>query len=148
MLFRSQVGALDDLLAQPTITSGPSGEMVASIIDSRLRNRRRAYPINLANVGQCPDIPDGAVVESMCAVDGAGVHPGHPVYAPPVLGEYLRRVSAAQEMTVEAALSGDRDLVFQAMLADPLASRIDFDELRTLTNDMIDATAPWLPQFA
>jgi alpha-galactosidase len=143
-----QIAALDDLLAASPITSGPSGEMVASIIDAHRRDRARVVPLNLANEGQCPDVPDGAVVESMCRVDGSGVHPGHPVYAPPVLGEYLRRVSASQEMTVEAALSGDRDLVFQAMLADPLASRVDFDTLRRLTDSMIDATAQWLPQFA
>lgn len=142
------IGELDKLEAQPTITAPPSGEMVATIIDARLRDRTRRLPLNITNSGQCPDLPDGVVVESMCEVDGSGVHGGNPVYAPPVLGEYLRRVSASQEMTVEAALSGNRDLVFQAMLADPLASTIDYDALWTLTNEMIDATAQWLPQFA
>jgi alpha-galactosidase len=148
---RSQADYVADLArleALPTITAPPSGEMVAAIVDSRLRDRTRRLPLNIANSGQCPDLPDDVVVESMCEVDGSGVHAGRPVYAPPVLGEYLRRVSAAQEMTVEAALCGDRDLVFQAMLADPLASSIDYEDLRRLTAEMIDATKQWLPQFA
>jgi hypothetical protein len=34
------------------------------------------------------------------------------------------------------------------MLADPLAGRIDFDRLGCMTDDLLAATAPWLPQFA
>lgn len=139
------VAELDAYLVMPEIPIAPSGEMVAAIIDSRLRNKARLYPLNIANVGQCPDLPNDVVVEAMCTVDADGVHPDAPVYAPPLLGEYLRRVSASQELVVEAALSGDRQLAFEAMLADPLASRIDYDALWLMTNEMIDATAPWLP---
>ena len=130
------------------IPVAPSGEMVAALIDSRLRNKPRLYPLNIGNVGQCPDMAHDVVVEAMCTVDGDGIHADAPVYAPALLGEYLRRVSASQELVVEAALSGDRQLVFEAMLADPLASRIDYDALWAMTNEMIDATARWLPQFA
>jgi hypothetical protein len=38
--------------------------------------------------------------------------------------------------------------VFEAMLADPLAGRTDFEQLARMTTEMIDATKPWLPQFA
>ena len=34
------------------------------------------------------------------------------------------------------------------MLLDPLAGRIDFDHLVTMTDEMLAATAQWLPQFA
>ena len=102
----------------------------------------------MPNTGQCPDIPDDAVVEGMGEVDAQGVRPRDVVSAPPLLAEYLRRVSASQELTVEAALAGDRELAFQAMLADPLASRIDYDDVWRMTNDLIDETERWLPQFA
>ena len=83
-----------------------------------------------------------------CSVDARGVRGRDVVSAPPLLAEYIRRVSASQELTVEAALTGDRDVVFQAMLADPLASRIDYEDVWRMTNELIDETAPWLPQFA
>ncbi len=102
----------------------------------------------MPNTGQCPDIPDDAVVEGMGEVDGGGVRPRDVVAAPPLLAEYLRRVSASQELTVEAALAGDRDIAFQAMLTDPLTSRADYDGVWRMTNELIDATARWLPQFA
>lgn len=137
----------EKMLAAETVSDAPSGEMVAPIIDSRLRDRPRRLPLNIPNAGQCPDLPAGVVVESMCRVDASGVHGTEPVSAPRVLGEYLRRVSQSQELTVEAALTGSRELAFEAMLADPLASRVDYDALWTMTNEMIDATSRWLPQF-
>ena len=52
------------------------------------------------------------------------------------------------ELCVEAAISGKRDDVLAAMLADPLASKIDYDEMVTMTDELLNATKPWLPQFA
>jgi alpha-galactosidase/6-phospho-beta-glucosidase family protein len=65
-----------------------------------------------------------------------------------VLAEWVRRIAAAQEATVTAALSGDREKVVEAMLLDPLAGRIDFDHVEQMTDEMLAATAQWLPQFA
>ena len=33
------------------------------------------------------------------------------------------------------------------MLVDPLASRIDYDAVMALTDEMLSATKRWLPQF-
>jgi alpha-galactosidase/6-phospho-beta-glucosidase family protein len=76
------------------------------------------------------------------------VRGGEPARAPVVLGEYVRRVAATHELTVEAALSGDRDTAIAAMLSDPVASRIDYDLLVDMTNAMINANLEWLPRFA
>ena len=84
----------------------------------------------------------------MCTADADGVRGRDRAVAPAALAEHLRRVSAAQELTVEAAVRGDRDLVFAAMLADPLAGCLDYDQLDAMTTEMLAATAPWLPQFA
>ena len=61
--------------------------------------------------------------------------------APAALAECLRRVVASQEMTVEAAISGNRDTAVDAMLLDPLAGRIDFDHVAQMTDEMLAATA-------
>ena len=49
---------------------------------------------------------------------------------------------------MEAAVTGDRDTVFTAMMLDPLAGRIDYDRLAQMTDELLAATAEWLPQFA
>jgi alpha-galactosidase len=126
----------------------PSGEMVAPMIDSFLRDKPRDFPLNLPNAGQCPDLPVDVVVESMITANGDGLTGRDHAHAPPVLTEFLRRVVASQEMTVEAALTGSRDRAVEAMLLDPLAGRIDFDHVAEMTDEMLAATSRWLPQFA
>jgi hypothetical protein len=34
------------------------------------------------------------------------------------------------------------------MVADPLAGKVDFDAVGSMTEELLDATAAWLPQFA
>jgi alpha-galactosidase/6-phospho-beta-glucosidase family protein len=136
------------MFAAPEVSKMPSGEIVHAIINCRLTDTLGVFPINIPNEGQVANLPEGAMVESMCSVDGAGVHAGPPVTVPGVLGGYVQRVCASQEMSVEAAVEGDRNKVLEAMLLDPFASRIDYDELVQMTGEMLDATSEWLPQFA
>lgn len=139
---------LTKMRAANEVSRMPSGEMVAPMIDAFLRDRPHAFPLNLPNTGQAPDLPPDVVVEAMCIADAKGLHPRDEVRLPPVLAEWLRRISAAQEATVTAALSGDREKVVEAMLLDPLAGRIDFDHVEQMTDEMLAATAQWLPQFS
>ena len=139
---------LDEMFAAPEISRMPSGELVAAAIDSLITGHARDLPLNLPNAGQCPDLADSVVVESMCTVDGSGMRGRDRAVVPPLLAEQLRRVSSAQELTVEAGVSGNRDAVLAAMHADPLAGRIDFESLVRMTDELLAATAEWLPQFA
>jgi alpha-galactosidase len=148
---KSQAGHVADLealIAAPEVPAMPSGELVAPLIDSMLRDQPRDFPLNIPNTGQCPDLPMDVVVESVCTADGSGVRGRDRAEAPAALAEQLRRVSASQELTVDAALSGDRERVFEAMLADPLTSRLDWDQLQAMTDELLEATSVWLPQFA
>jgi alpha-galactosidase len=126
----------------------PSGEMVAPVIVCHEEDRDGWFPLNIPNTGQVSDLGADVVVESMCVVDGDGVRGRDTTALPAGLAEELRRVAASQELTVEAALTGDRDAVFAAMLTDPLAGRIDYDALGAMTDELLAATKQWLPQFA
>lgn len=138
----------ENLRAATEVPKEHSGEMVAPIIDSFETGTSRVLPLNLPNAGQCPDLPVDVVVEAMCAVDRDPPRGRTPVTLPPVLAEWVRRIVGSQEATVEAAVTGDRDRVVDAMLLDPFAGRIDFDSLVRMTDDMLAATSRWLPQFA
>jgi alpha-galactosidase len=143
--FEAEFARLLTITEVPTM---PSGEMVAPMIDSFLRDKPRHFPLNLPNTGQCPDLPPEVVVESMITARGDGLTGRDHARAPAALTECLRRVIASQEMTVEAAISGNRERAVEAMLLDPLAGRIDFDNVAEMTDEMLAATARWLPQFA
>src|SRR5262249_37298276 len=105
-------------------------------------------PMNLPNTGQVTNLPDGVVVECMGISGAGGLRPRDAGAAPSVLGEILRRVVASQELTVEAACTGHRTKVLEPMLADPFAGARPYEDIVAMTDELLDATAPWLPQFA
>jgi alpha-galactosidase/6-phospho-beta-glucosidase family protein len=140
---------VDDWLAgSKDLQTWQSGELPAPVIDSLLTGVRRDVPLNIPNAGQCPDLPADAVVESICTVDGSGIRGRDVARAPAPFAEIVRRHVAVQEMTVEAALRGDRELARAAFGLDPLAGRGDLGTTDAMVAELLDATSDWLPQFA
>jgi ABC-type transporter Mla maintaining outer membrane lipid asymmetry ATPase subunit MlaF len=95
----------------------------APLIDSLVTGEHRELPVNLPNRGQAPYLPADVVVETMCIVDADGIHGRDEIVPPAVCAEWIRRHVEVQERTVEAALTGDRDVVCAAMALDPLCGR-------------------------
>jgi alpha-galactosidase len=125
-----------------------STEMVIDVIEALVTGEPVDLPLNVPNAGQCPDLPDDVVVESFCTVHARGIRGRDRAVAPPALAALLRQVSASQELTVDAALSGRRDALLAALFIDPLASALDHSRRVQLADAIVDATKPWLPQFA
>lgn len=124
-----------------------SGELVAPLIDGVLSGKHRSLPMNLPNTGQVTDLPEGVVVECIGAIDDGRIR-ARDVASAGDAAEHLRRVVTSQELTVQAALDGDRSLVLQAMLADPVAGSLPFEHVTAMTDEMLAATSRWLPRFA
>jgi alpha-galactosidase len=137
-----------ELLATDEITTFPSGELVAPLVDSLLTGTPRPLPVNLPNRGQVQNLDDDIVVECIGLATDHRVEARDSVTVPSILGEQLRRVATAEELTVEAALSGNRTTVLEAMLADPMAGRLPYEQVVTMTDELLAATSRWLPQFA
>jgi alpha-galactosidase len=144
--YRDEIQEIID--GDKPVPAWQSGEMVAPIIDSLTTGTRRELPLNLPNAGQAPYLPEDVVVETMCVVDGEGIRGRDAVVPPAPCAEWTRRHVAVQELTVEAAVTGDADLVRTAMALDPLAGRIDARSIDTMTTELLAATAKWLPQFS
>ena len=137
------------LLESDEISSFPSGELVAPLLDSLLSHRPTALPVNLPNQGQVQNLPDGVVVECMgLAADDQRVVARDEAHVPSMPGEQLRRVAVSEELTVEAALTGNPTTVLEAMLADPMAGRLPYEHVVAMTDELLQSTASWLPQFA
>ena len=136
-----------ELEAGGEIPRWSSGELVAPLLDAVVTGTPRALPVNLPNTGQVTDLPTGVVVECMGTADADGVRPRDTASAG-AAAEHLRRVVASQELTVEAAVTGDRGLVLRAMLADPVAGTLPWEHLAAMTDELLAASAPWLSQFS
>jgi alpha-galactosidase len=56
---------------------------------------------------------------------------------------------SVQRMAVQAAVTGDVDLLKLAVLHDPLVGAVcNPDEVWRMVDEMLDAQAQWLPQYA
>ena len=124
-----------------------SGELPALVIDSLVTGERRELPANVPNAGQVPDVPEPSVVESICVVDGDGIRGRDVAPLPAPYDELVRRHVAVAELTVAAAVEGDRALAEAAFFLDPLAGRGDLHRTESMVGELLAATAAWLPQF-
>jgi alpha-galactosidase len=87
-------------------------------------------------------------VESICVVDADGVRGRDSAALPAPFAELVRRHAAVTELTLDAALSGDRDTAISAFLLDPLAGRGDLERTEAMVDELLSGTAAWLPRFA
>jgi alpha-galactosidase len=149
---RHQAGYVADVDAwldgSKDLQTWASGELPALVIDSLVTGTPRALPVNIPNAGQVPDLPDGPVVESICVVDADGVRGRDAAGLPAPFAELVRRHAAVTELTLDAALSGDRTTAAAAFLLDPLGGRGDLARTESMVDELLDGTAAWLPRFA
>jgi len=103
---------------------------------------------NVPNAGLIEGLPRGCCVEVPCLVDTGGVQPTVVGYYPPQLAALNRTNINVQELTVEAALTGDTEAVYHAVMLDPLTAAVcTLPEISSMVGEMLDAQARWLPQF-
>jgi alpha-galactosidase/6-phospho-beta-glucosidase family protein len=118
------------------------------MIQAMLTGEPFEAPVNIANTGQGVGLPPEAVLESICVIDGDGIRGRDRSVLPPPYDEIVRRHVATQELTVEAAVRGDRRLAGEAFALDPLAGRGDLADMEAMVDQLLAGTAEWLPQFA
>ena len=125
------------------------GEFAAPIIDSVVTGTERIVYGNVRNDGLIENLPADACVEVACSVDRGGVRPLRYGSLPAACAALNQVQINVQRLTVEAAMTGDRDLVHTAVALDPLTSAVQtLPKIHEMVERMLDAQAPWLPRFA
>lgn len=118
------------------------------IIEGLETGRRYWGCLNVGNTGLITNLPEGCTVELPCIVDSNGIQPTFVGDLPMQCAATCRASISVQEMAVEAALTGDRQLARLAVLHDPLTSAIlTPDKVWEMVDEMLEALGPWLPQF-
>ena len=129
---------------------GPEDEgiVVVEVMEAVLEDRAERFVVNVPNRGLVPNLPETAVVEVPALVNAEGAHPIGIGPLPGGLAAVLSRHALVQELTADAALSGDKRLLRQAMTADPLLdATLEPSEIEALMNEMLTVNASFLPQF-
>ena len=103
---------------------------------------------NVPNEGLIENLPWGCCVEVPCLIDGSGVQPTHVGELPRQLAALNRTNINAQDLIVEASLTGSEDAVRQAVKLDPLTAAVcTLDDIDKMVTEMLADQAEWLPQF-
>ena len=116
---------------------------IMAAIQSHTLHRMPA--LNLLNRGTIRNLPDDVFVETPAIVDASGIRPVAIGDLPAPLAAFNRRDIDQMELTVEAAVTGDRKRVLQAMMLDPVVDSVSAAE--KVIDEMFRVQAEHLPQF-
>jgi alpha-galactosidase len=124
-----------------------SKEYGSYIIHSRETGVPRVIYGNVRNDDLISSLPNGCCVEVPCLVDKNGIQPTRIGALPPQLAAMMRTNINVQELTVEAALTGNREHVYHAAMMDPhTAAELDLDQIRNLVDDLLEAHGKMMPE--
>ena len=124
-----------------------SGEHGSYIVEALETGRAYRGHLNVWNDGAITNLPP-CVIEVPCYVDRHGIQALHVGALPAQCAAVLKNTITVQELTVEAAVTGNRELVKQAVALDPLCgAALNLEEIWAMCDEMFAALAPWLPQF-
>jgi 6-phospho-beta-glucosidase len=141
--------------ADPALTEPPADLMkrggayystlATQLIDSHYNDLGQIHTVNVRNNGAVADWPADWVLEIPAKVDKAGIHPLPADPLPPTCFGLIAAVKMYEILTVQAAVHGDRDAAYQALLAHPLGPSAD--KVQEVLDDMLETNKQWLPQF-
>lgn len=131
--------------ALPEERSHEYGTTIMEAIESNVPARVNG---NLPNRGAIDNLPENCCVEVPCLVDGNGVQPTHAGRLPTQLAALNQSNINVQALTVDAALNGDLDAVYHAVMLDPLTAAVcTLPQIQAMVTEMLAAEKQWLPQF-
>ncbi|NLV74588.1 MAG: alpha-galactosidase [Chloroflexi bacterium] len=123
-------------------------EYAAYIINAWMGGEPFKFNGNVPNKGIIPNLPQDACVEVPVYADRLGFNSVYVGNLPPQCAALNNITIAVEEMAVEACLTGDPTLVFQAVAYDPLSAAVlSLQEIRDMTNEMLQVNKEYLPTF-
>jgi 6-phospho-beta-glucosidase len=155
-----QVMAIEeDLLrqyAEPDRAEPPAGLMArggayystlaTQLLNAHYNDLGEVQVVNVPHRGAAPGWPADWVLELPCRVDRSGIHPLPASPLPPVCFGLLAAVKAYELLAVEAAVHGDRNAAYQALLVHPLGPAAG--DVGDVLDDLLETGRADLPQFA
>jgi len=120
-------------------------EAALSLIDSIHNNTGNIHVVNVPNMGAIKDLSESDVIETNCIVNKSGAHPIASGSLPEVVRALVISVKEYEKYAVKAAVCGDRDLAFKALLNNPLVHGADMAQ--ALMEEILEANKKYLPNF-
>nr|WP_309507101.1 6-phospho-beta-glucosidase [Sediminibacillus dalangtanensis] len=120
-------------------------EAAVRLMTSLHTDSRDIHTLNVRNDGTISCLPEDACIEVNCVVESHRVTPLQIGYVPPQIRGLLQVVKAYEELTVDAAVTGDSGLALQALTLHPLVPSAE--KAKAVLEEMLEVNQPYLPQF-
>jgi 6-phospho-beta-glucosidase len=119
--------------------------VATNLLNAHYNDLRQIQILNVRHNGAVPGWNKDWVLEMPCEVSASGITPIPTNPLPLVCEGLIAQVKAYELLTVEAAVNGDFESAFQALLAHPLGPSAD--KIHAVLNDMLSTNREYLPQF-
>jgi len=119
--------------------------VATQLLNAHYNNLGETHVVNTAHLGAVMGWPSDWVLEMPCRIDRDGIHPLEAEPLPAVVLGLLSEVKMYEILTVKAAVYGDRNAAYQALLAHPLGPSTD--KIDAILDDMLATHRTYLPQF-
>ena len=137
-----------ELLDKGEIEHKRSREYASRIMEAVYTNTPYKIGGNVLNNGLIENLPADACVEVPCLIDGNGINPCHIGRLPVALAAMNMTNINPQLITIEAAVTKKRDLIYQAAMLEPhTAAELSIDDIVNMVDDLIEAHGDWLPEY-
>ena len=138
-----------NLNEKPTLLETRGGAFYSTaaveLIRAIAQDRREVHIVNVQNGSAMPDLPPESVVEVPAVISKSGPHPLAAGPLPASIRGLVVSVKAYEELTIEAAITGNEDTARLALLAHPLVP--SWDAAVSLWDALKAAHHQYLPQF-
>jgi 6-phospho-beta-glucosidase len=119
--------------------------VATQLLNAHANDLQETHIINTPHRGAVPGWPADWVLEMPCTVGRDGIVPITTEPLPPASFGLLSAVKMYELLTVEAAVHGDRNAAYQALLAHPLGPSAD--KVQAVLDDMLETHKDYLPRF-
>lgn len=119
--------------------------VATQLLNAHFNDLHEPHVVNVPNRGAVAGWPDEWVLELPALVGRHGIKPIPAEPLPPAAFGLMQQVKIYEMLTVEAAVHGDRNAAYQALLAHPLGPAVD--KVQAVLDDMLATHKKYLPQF-
>ncbi len=141
--------------ADPAMTEMPADLMkrggayystvATQLLNAHYNDLNETHVVNIAHNGAVSSYPAHWVLEIPSNVNRSGVHPIPTDPLPDACFGLLAQVKSYELLTVQAAVHGDREAAYQALITNPLGPKPD--QAQAVLDDLLETNKKYLPQF-
>ena len=141
--------------ADPALTEMPADLMkrggayystvATQLLNAHYNDLNETHVVNVKNNGAVHEYPAHWVLEMPCNVNRNGVQPIPTDPLPDACFGLLAQIKSYELLTVQAAVHGDREAVYDALITHPLGPKPD--QAQAVLEDLLETNKIHLPQF-